>query len=557
MFVRIKERKNGSKAVQIVESHRTGQKVHQTIVRHVGQGMTDKEVAALKSLAESLIVQFESQRQPSLPFVDPSSVYGKKEKQVESEDLVKVSNLREEQRVIDGIGEVFGKLYDDLRFNRLIRGTRKNAQWNRILKDCVMARLANPCSKRRTASMLEEDYGIKIPLDRIYRMMDVVAAQESEIKNKIGKSTLSLFQEKVDVLFFDVTTLYFESQVEDLLKRFGYGKDGNINEVQVLLALVTTREGLPLTYEIFPGNMYEGHTLVNMLSEIKKRYEVCDVIFVADRAMFNEENLSTMESEEVGAKYVVAAKLKSLSKNEKEKILDEKNYRIIEREGEIQWVSEIERKGRRVIVSYSKKRAQKDAADRQRMIERLLKKAKSGKVKLSKITNRGTARYLKMSGEEVEINEKKIIEEARWDGIHGVITNIRDEAPEQILGRYHGLWQIEETFRVSKHDLKMRPMFCWTEPRIRAHIAICFLALAVSKQAVYRIKIQKQPMSFEQLRNELLHVQTSIVSDISTGKRYLIPSHATLNQEKIYHCFGLKRSEVPKEIIIRQRHQSE
>jgi transposase len=242
----------------------------------------------------------------------------------------------------------------------------------------------------------------------------------------------------------------------------------------------------------------------------------------------------------------VAAKLKTLSKAVREQILSGSGTSLLV-SGEPHRVSEIELDGRRLVVSYNERRAAKDEADRRRLVERLLKRVKSGRLSIADlITNAGTKRYVKVSGESVvTVNEEKIGLDARWDGLHGVITNVRDQTPAELLDRYRGLWRIEETFRVSKHDLRMRPIFHWTEERIRAHVAMCFMALALARHAVYRYSVQQSPMSFEQMRNELLHAQVSIVQDLATRKRYAIPSQVTLNQEKIYQVFGLRRTAVP------------
>ncbi len=545
MFVRIKDKANGKKSIQIVESYRRADKVSQRIVRHIGQAETDREVQELKKLAESIIVEMKNERQPVLPLFDPEDIYGAKKEEAPIEDKVRISDLREEQRIIEGIGEVFGKLYDDVGFSQVLGKAKKGATWNATLKSLVIARLANPLSKRGTASMLEKDYAVKIPLDKIYRTMDRIFEHEEEIKKRIAESTLSLFQDKVDVLFFDVTTLYFESIKADDLREFGYSKDGKCNEVQVALALVTTTSGLPISYQVFPGNMYEGHTLIEMIKEIKKLYDVNNVLLVADRAMFNKKNLEAMEREKV--KYVVAARLKRLPKDLREDILESDDYAPAVIENEFHWVREFSHNSRRLIVSYSRKRAEKDAKDRSRQIERLLKKVKDGKVKLSSvISNSGSKKYLSLKDKEAVINEDKIAEDSRWDGMHGVISNVTDQNPREILTRYRGLWQIEEAFRLSKHDLRMRPIYHWTPNRIRAHISICFMAFALAKQAVYRTALQQHSMSFDQIRNELLHVQSSLMVDISTGKRYIIPSHVTVNQKKLYQVFGLKRSAVPR-----------
>jgi transposase len=260
--------------------------------------------------------------------------------------------------------------------------------------------------------------------------------------------------------------------------------------------------------------------------------------------MFNEDNLQLMEDKEV--KYIVACRLKSLTKNMKEEIVESDDYKASAIENDLHWVKEWKYHNRRLIVSYNAKRATKDAADRQRLIERLMKRCKDGKIKVKDlIPNYGTKKYLTVNNDEALINESKIEEDAQWDGLHGVITNVANDSAVEILSRYRGLWEIEEAFRMSKHDLKMRPIYHWTPERIRAHIAICFIAFTLAKQSIYRMKHQKMPMSFEQIRNELLHVQASLVVDIETSKKYIIPSHTTINQKNIYQVFGLKRSEVP------------
>lgn len=531
--------------MQICESYRRGDKVNQKIVRHVGQGANEKEIKVLVNLAETIIAELEEERKPSLPFFQPEEILEKKQQQTEIKEDVQLSNLKEEQRIIDGIGDVFGKLYSTLGFDEIIDGTRKDKEWNSILKACTLARLANPVSKRRTASLLERDYAIRIPLEKIYRMMDHLAAKEDKVKRHIEMSTLSLFNEKVDVLLFDVTTLYFESFEPDELRKPGFSKDNKVNETQIMLALVTTTCGMPVTYKIFPGNTYEGNTLLDMVADLKKSYDVENISLVADRAMFTEKNLQKMESH--GIKYIVAAKLKTMSKAMKNQILgstlEHKNI-----DAQSNWTGEFEYKNRRLIVNYSGDRARKDANDRQRLIERLQKKIKGKKLNVKDlILNSGSRRFVTVEkGSKAFINDAKIAESARWDGLHGIITNNRDDDAERLLSRYQSLWQIEAAFRISKHDLRMRPIYHWSENRIKAHISLCFIAFTLVKQALYRLEVQKKmPLSFEQLRNELLHVQSSILIERETKNRYILPSKVTVSQRKIYSAFDLERRDTP------------
>lgn len=543
MFVRIKERNHGKKSVQIVENYRSGSKIRQKIIRHIGQAVSEKELRVLRSLAQWVIVEARNKKQPVFSLFKPEDVYGRRNKKP-TKDKVEIDQLREEHRIIEGIGEIFGKIYSDLGFDDLIGGTKKDSQWNGILKSCVIARISNPESKRKTADLLEEDYAIRIPLEKIYRMMDHAGEREDLIKKRVGETTKSLFKEKVDVLFFDVTTLYFESIETDDLKKFGFSKDCKFKETQIVFALVTTSKGLPVTYEIFPGNMYEGHTLITIVNNLKQKHDIERVVLVADRAMFNDENLKLMESERID--YIVAARLKSLNTKLKTQIIEDADFKANVVNDEFYWSKEFKYNDRRLIVSYNVRRARKDAADRARLVERLLKKSKDNKIKLKDlIPNYGSKKFVTVNNQTVTVNDEKIDAEAKWDGFHGVITNVKEDSVVKILSRYAGLWQIEEAFRVSKHDLKFRPIYHWTPQRIKSHILICFLAFTLVKQVLYRVKMKNIDMSFDKIRNELLHVQSSLMVDIKTQKRYLIPSHVTTNQNRIYQAVGLDRSDVP------------
>jgi len=149
---------------------------------------------------------------------------------------------------------------------------------------------------------------------------------------------------------------------------------------------------------------------------------------------------------------------------------------------------------------------------------------------------------------EVKIDEKKIEEDKKWDGLHGVITNHEGMKAEEVIAQYGGLWQVEETFRITKHDLKVRPIYHWTPRRIRAHIAICFMALCCARHLEYRLAVQKKAMSVERIRRALNSVQVSILEHIDTKALYGIPSLIREDAKIIYDTLGLKLSDVPYEI---------
>jgi len=548
MFVRVKSTPNSPrKSVQICEAVRRGDKVSQTIVRHVGVAETEAELEKLKDLAEVIKERLKEERSQNLPLFAPEALVSKSTRRKErAKLLVNLARLREEQRVIEGISDVLGALYEQLGFDEVFDRTPLGRSRAYTLKVCVLARLAKPSSKLRTAALLEDDYGVKLPVGRIYRMLDRLAGRTERVQEIAKEAALAVLKKKVDILLYDVTTLYFESQREDELRRFGYGKDGKVNEVQVVLALATTEEGLPLGYHLFHGATWEGHTLRETLKSFAGRYQIKRIICVADRAMLSEENLKWIEAQ--GWQYVVSMRLRSLSQEWKEKILAEFPPAQPISEQPVVVVREWQYgPARRLVVSYSSERHRKDAFDRERLLQKV-NKLLSGKTEASPeklISNRGVRRFLRSAEQgKVVLDQTKIEQDKYWDGLYGVISNC-SLPKEDLLTLYKGLWQIESAFRLNKHDLKIRPVFHWTPARIEAHVAICFIAYAVAKHAEYRVGLQYEKLSFEFIRNELLAVQASILVDTATKKRYLLPSNMSVAAKKLYQCFGLRRSCVP------------
>lgn len=563
MFVRVKTTPNSPrKAVQICESQRAGEKVRQTIVRHIGIATDDQELAALLELAEVIRIKLETERSSTLPLFAPEELAkmvtkpvvkrGPKKKPPLAIEEVRLNNLEEETRVIEGICEVFGPLYQELGFAKIL----SNKSQRDILSATVLARVADPQSKHRTAALLEEDFAIRIPLDRIYRMMDAVYDRRDQIQMTVRGATHALFPGKIDVVFFDVTTLYFESVTADSLREFGYSKDQKFHMVQVVLALATTEQGLPIGYKLFSGETAEIKTLIECVQGWRQLMVIDKVVFVADRGMMSEANLRALEGLPEGEssplpaiEYVVGASLRKQKKALRNQILNEEGYKLAGFAGDAYWVKEFKTEdNRRLIVTYSAQRAEKDKKDRGRLIEKLEKKLGTSKDKASLkklVSNRGYLKFASCDGQEsATINYDKIAEDAVWDGMAGIITN-SDRSALELLARYRQLWTIEAAFRVNKHDLKMRPIYHWKPERIEAHIAICYMAYALVAHARYRVSLQQEAMSVEVMRNELLRVQASILRDKTTGALYRLPSNMSQAAIRIYRAFGLKRSLTP------------
>ncbi len=553
MFVRIKTSPNSpKKSVQIVKSVRSGKTVSQKIVRHVGTALDEEELIKLKELAEFYKAKLEAESNPTLfspETIAEMAIEARKVKEEEKSSLkVNLKNLREEARVIVGIHEVYGSIYKDLGFDKVIKNPQRNVAANKNLFNIVMARIANPSSKRASVMELEKDFGVKISLEGVYKMMDKLDDKAIEKIEQLSYSNAQkILKEKIKVVFYDCTTLYFESFSEDELKQNGYSKDMKFNQPQVLLGLISTSEGLPIGYEVYTGSQYEGSTLKDAVEKLKEKYELEKVVVVADSGLLTEENQDMLDSE--GLEYILGARIKNMSKKIEKQILDKSQYRKLTEEGSEE-IREIELSpNRRLIVTYSIKRAEKDRRDREKAVNKLKKKISKSKNPASLISNYGYKKYIKIEGKtKVELDEAKLAKSAAWDGLHGIITNKKELSAEEILDYYHQLWQIEENFRISKHDLRIRPIYHWTPKRVKAHIAISFMALVCVRHLEYRVKRQYKKLSPEVIRNELLHSQCSILKDISTNKKYCLPSKTTQEMKKIYQTVGKKISSVPFEI---------
>lgn len=539
MFVRTKKAaRNDSIYIQIVESYRQDGRMRQRVIRHVGTIRDLEELVPLKQLAEAIKAQLENETKN--PVSELSAQYANflgQLKSVDQKTQLTAAQLEEVSRHVLGIHDVYGALYEWLHFSNPFTRAKQRAPSAEVLREIVLARIAKPTSKRSAVELLEEQFGVSLPLHQVYKMMDKIDDAFCERIQKYALSAaLQLEGRNLNVLFFDATTLYFESFTEDEFKQNGYSKDMKFNQPQVLLALLVTEQGLPVGYEVFPGASFEGHTLIPALEKLKTRYAIQQVVIIADRGMLNEANLTHLE--EHGFHYIVAAKLKGLTKVLQTKVCDKSQYQSLKNteEDDERSVAQFEYdNNRRLMVSWSAKRARKDQHDREKAIEKLTKKLSKHKDPKSLLSNYGYKKYLSIQGKTtLKVNETKIKEDAKWDGLHGVITNIPEITAEQATNHYRGLWRVEECFRVSKHDLKLRPIFHFTPRRVRAHLAIAFMALTCVRHLEYRVALQYKKLSPEVIRKALWQVQASVIRDKSTNKCLLLPSRINAEAKHIY-----------------------
>jgi transposase len=470
MFLRKKKNRSGSTSVQIISKAHGKYKVVQTI----GSGDTEQEIQKLWYLGKQEMERLSAQ----------SSIFISEQDTVVEQVMESLANAS-----IRTVGPelIFGGLYDHIGFGKVREG---------LFRHLVIARLAFPLSKLKTAEYLYRYQGIDLDIDAIYRFLDKLNEQlKEEVEQIAFEHTRKVLKGKLTIVFYDMTTLYFEASDEDDLRKTGFSKDGKHQNPQIYLGLLVGLEGYAIGYDIFEGDTYEGHTLIPFLEKITSRFELGKPIVVADAGLLSNENLKALQAE--GYQYILGARIK----NEPDQI---RQY-IWKQEWEEGKVIRLPRKDdTKLIVAYSQKRARKDEHNRQRGLSRLEKQIKRGKLTKSNINNRGYNKYLKLEGElTVKIDYKKFKADHLWDGLKGYITNTK-LTNQQIIENYNNLWHIEKAFRMSKTDLRIRPIYHRLRHRIEAHICIAFTAYCIYKELERILYMEKSTLSVKKAA-ELTH----------------------------------------------------
>jgi transposase len=462
MFVRVKPNKSGSTSVQVI-SKANGKYI---VVSTIGSSKDSQEIAVLKIQAQSKIKELEAQQ--SLFVLEEDA-------KIESF----LSTLTNGQVRTIGPELVFGKVFDSIGYNKIP---------DELFRHLVLSRIVFPLSKLKTIEYLYRFRGISLSIDTVYRYLDKISVGHKEAIEKISfNHTKKLLNNQISIVFYDMTTLYFEASDEDDLRKTGFSKDGKHSNPQIYLGLLVGLGGYAIGYDIFEGDIYEAHTLIPTIQKISKKFDLNKPIIVADAGLLSNDNIKDLEQE--GYEYILGARIKNESKIVKQKILsvDFVNEQYIE----------IAKGTTTLIVQYLENRAKKDKHNRTKGLERIKKAVKSGKLTKSNINNRGYNKYLKMEGKiEISVDEDKFEEDNKWDGLKGYVTNCKLTAKE-IIANYKNLWHIEKAFRMSKTDLRVRPIYHRLKHRIEAHICISFVAYSIYKELERVLSKEKYPLSVE------------------------------------------------------------
>ena len=379
-----------------------------------------------------------------------------------------------------------------------------------LLKSLVTARISQPLSKVATVDYLKSRFDEDVRLYQLYEYLDKLNDTHKDIIQRISvEHTCKVLGGKIGLVFYDVTTLYFETDVGDDLRKTGFSKDGKHSQPQIVLGLLVSEGGYPLAYSIHEGNKYEGHTMLPVVEDFVKKFGLKDFVIVADSGLMNSDNIELLEKNNY--KYILGARIKNESKNITNWILSQ-----VKQDGAFYEYQKT--KHCRLIVGYSDKRAKKDALNREKGIKRLENEFNSGLITKDKINKRGYNKFLEVSNNvEVRINYDKVKEDAKWDGLKGYITNTTLNA-QTVYTEYSGLWQVERAFRITKGTPELRHMFYFTPNRIKAHVCICFVAYKVYKELERILKASNMNLSVDKVLDIAKTITTIRLRLPETGK---------------------------------------
>ena len=514
MHVRVRSNATGTKTIYLIDSFRVAGKKSSSSRMIRCFGSSDDQSVLDQWIADANILKSQLEKQS---FNRNNFI------QIKSE-----SDITDCESKTIGVGYFYKSIYEKTFAKLKLTGVN-----GETLANLVTMRLVQPLSKLRTAKVAN-DYGIEqLSINKIYKMMDALDDDNiAKIKKYVFNNSKSLLAgQRLRVLFYDLTTIYFEANTTSELKEFGYSKDGKSQHVQISLAMIVTDGGLPLGYEIFKGNSFEGHTLIPTLNKLKEEYKINDITIVADSAMLSNQNIVALEQN--GYKYIVAARVKNIDAATTAKLLDNAGYIDLniatanhDKDDRLKYkIIDLAKKPkddnsnnsngntiRNLIACYSDSRKRKDEYDRIKTLNRINKiVGKTAKSQLRSVLNKpyvdtsvesgsnGTKAQEK--GKEAEIivlNEKKLAEATRLEGYFGYITNTT-LSPSEVMAQYKGLWQVEQTFRITKHNLEIRPVYHFVDRRIKAHFAICYLSLALLRTVETKLRRANQYVPIEEL----------------------------------------------------------
>lgn len=492
-MLRIRTIKTGSGKIAVQVVRRQHQQT--IIVKHLGSANTEAELKELHTLADQFILRA-SQTKPLFP-----ELFTPQSRHFVSLDCLKITN------------PYHHFAYEILSFFYQLNGFSKLN--NKLLQDLSIIRICEPCSKIRSLALLKEYFNIRLGHTSLYQGLRRIRRQKEEIEKVAVSYAKSHLSFDFSLVFYDVTTLYFETQkqdedlqddmgniLEEGLRKNGFSKDHKNNQPQIVIGLVVTKEGYPICIEAFPGNTFEGKTMIPIILKLKEKYQIKNLTIIADAGMLSFANMQELKGHNLS--YIVGARIGNLSQD----LMKEISLALNKTEG-IFYHTQTPHGN--LICDYSKKRASKDKSDREKQIRRALRQMGQGDPILLKY------RFLKAKKKPVlKLNTKLIEQDELQDGIKGYYTSVTGISDTLIVSRYKDLWHVEQAFRIAKSDLLARPIFHHLKESIEAHMIIVFVSLCIVKSIEMLTKL-----SIKEVKHQIWRILDVTIEDSLTKQKFI------------------------------------
>lgn len=531
MFIRKSTAKNkdGSQRVyfQLAESYRVEGKPRNRVICSLGRADDPATQEKIEKMADSLI---------------------KASEKFELFELL--DNLKAESSKEYGPFLVFQRLFKELGFREILSQRFKDvgAEFDVVssLFNMMLNRLTEPSSKRQMSLWEQDIEGCReFELHQYYRALDYLIEYKDEIERSVFFRMRDLFHQELDIVLFDTTSLVYYGEGSDKdnkpdneqLLDYGFSKARRGDLKQVVVGVLMSKDGIPLGHEVFSGNTNDVTCFSKIIDQLRHKYQISKVAVVGDRGMISKKNIGDLKK--YGIDYILGYRMRTIGSDERKKILSQAHLRKL-KNNKLQY-KEVPYKGDRLIVCYNEERAQKDKIHREKEIEKLRDKLKSAKSIKTLISNPHHRKYIQVNEDKsrAKINEKKVIEDALYDGVFVLTTNTRLSCIK-VVQRYKDLWQIENAFRQLKSELEVRPIYHHKDRRIRAHIMICFLAFCMKVALYKKLKayFKKESFSMTVLLRQLRQLQ-AITLNVS-GKKAQIRTELNQGTSHIFRAIGMR-----------------
>jgi len=468
MFIRTKTVKQKGKAYQyhqVVENYRVNGKIRQKIIFSLGKDIDTKSVAKLTECLSDLV--------PDIELINLKA------------DNPEISPVWSKEY---GLPFVYKRLSEDCGLDKIISEikSKHKIQFDlvKVVFSLILNRIMEPASEHKTANhwnkKIYDEYVEGIDLQHLYRGVKIISKHKEEIEEKLFLKERNLFNQSIDLAFFDTTSTYLSGEMSEALAQYGYSKDKRPDKKQILVGCILGSNNLPIGCEIWPGNTADVTAMSNIIKSVQKRFSISKIILVGDGGMNSEDNRKSLANSNL--EYILGTRLGS-SKDVKNYL---KEHSPLTFEGSITEENKNELaykeatiNNRRYAIVYNREEAKRQEAIRSQITEKLKSQINQSGIK-DLIKNKGQKKYLKINNENnqlITLNQEKIDEEKIYDGIFVCETNNTTLSIEQIIRQYKNLWQVERAFRNLKDIIEMRPIYHKKDEMVTGHIFISFLAL--------------------------------------------------------------------------------